>query len=57
MWTTPARLFAVLDGTLRAYDAMKDAAGRQLRQSEAAVLPRKVRIMKELRDEIMRRYL
>lgn len=23
MWSTPARLFAVLDGTLKAFDAMR----------------------------------
>ena len=57
MWSTPARLFAVLDGTLRAYDSMREAAAKNLSQSDAAVTPRKVKAMRELRDEVMRRYL
>lgn len=27
MWTTPSRLYLVLDNTLRAYDAMRDQVG------------------------------
>jgi hypothetical protein len=56
-WTTPARLFAVLDGTLRAYDEMRAAAEKSLAQQDSNIMPRKVRVMRELRQEIMRRYL
>jgi hypothetical protein len=56
-WTTPARLFAVLDGTLRAYDAMRVAAEKNLSQEGPDIMPRKVRLMRSLREEIMRRYL
>jgi len=57
MWSTPQRLFLVLDHTLRAYDQMRQAATERLNTSEDSVTPRKVRVMKELRDEIVRRYL
>lgn len=57
MWSTPQRLFLVLDGTLRAYDAMRVQAEAQLAQKGPDIMPRKVRVMRELRDEIMRRYL
>jgi hypothetical protein len=56
-WTTPARLFAVLDGTLRAYEEMRAAAEKSLAQEDSNILPRKVRVMRDLRQEIMRRYL
>ncbi|GLC45942.1 hypothetical protein PLESTF_000714900 [Pleodorina starrii] len=57
LYSTPERLFLVLDNTLRAYFAMRDGAAKNLNTPEAAVLPRKVRAMMELRDEIIRRYL
>jgi len=57
MYSTPQRLYLVLDEALKAYDAMQAAAKERLNTSEASTTPRKVRIMKELRDEIMRRYL
>jgi len=57
MWTTPNRLFLVLDNTLRAYNLMAGAAQSKLSASQESMLPRKVRVMKELRDEIIRRYL
>uniref|UniRef100_A0A7S3QLQ9 Uncharacterized protein n=1 Tax=Dunaliella tertiolecta TaxID=3047 RepID=A0A7S3QLQ9_DUNTE len=57
MWTTPNRLFLVLDNTLRAYNLMAGAAKTKLSASEESVLPRKIRLMRELRDELVRRYL
>ncbi|PNH08823.1 hypothetical protein TSOC_004608 [Tetrabaena socialis] len=57
LYSTPQRMFLVLDNTLRAYSAMRDGAASNLNTPEAAVLPRKVRVMMELRDELMRRYL
>eukprot|EP00882_Tetradesmus_deserticola_P028478 GHRQ01031730.1.p1 GENE.GHRQ01031730.1~~GHRQ01031730.1.p1 ORF type:complete len:187 (-),score=104.95 GHRQ01031730.1:26-586(-) len=57
MWSSPARLYAVLEGTLRAYDAMQAAATTRMGSSEAATTPWKVRAMRELRDEIRRLYL
>lgn len=57
LWSTPARLYAVLEGTLRAYDAMQSAATQRMGSSEAATTPWKVQAMRELRDEIRRRYL
>jgi hypothetical protein len=57
LWSSPARLYAVLEGTLRAYDAMQAAATTRMGSSEAATTPWKVRAMRELRDEIRRRYL
>lgn len=57
MWTTPNRLFLVLDNTLRAYSLMADAAQDKLAASEESVSPRKIRLMRELRDEVVRRYL
>lgn len=57
LWSTPQRLYLLLDNTLRAYDDMRQAAMDRLNTSEESVTPRKVRIMRELRDEILRRYL
>ncbi|EFJ51826.1 hypothetical protein VOLCADRAFT_109605 [Volvox carteri f. nagariensis] len=57
LYSTPQRLFLVLDNTLRAYFAMRDGAAKNLNTPEAAVLPRKVRVMMELRDDLIRRYL
>ncbi|PNW69832.1 hypothetical protein CHLRE_18g748397v5 [Chlamydomonas reinhardtii] len=57
LYSTPQRLFLVLDNTLRAYHLMRDGAAKNLNTPEAAVLPRKVRVMMELRDDIIRRYL
>ncbi len=57
MWSTPQRLYVVLDTTLKAYDQMRDAAASRLNTSEQSMLPTKVRVMKELRDELVRRYL
>jgi hypothetical protein len=57
MWTTPDRLYLVLDNTLRAYSLMAGAAKDKLAASEESVSPRKIRLMRELRDEVVRRYL
>ncbi|GFR51166.1 hypothetical protein Agub_g13524, partial [Astrephomene gubernaculifera] len=57
LYSTPQRLFLLLDNTLRAYNLMKDGAAKNMNTPEAAVLPRKVRVMMELRDELVRRYL
>eukprot|EP00879_Flechtneria_rotunda_P007889 GHRR01008266.1.p1 GENE.GHRR01008266.1~~GHRR01008266.1.p1 ORF type:complete len:411 (+),score=155.79 GHRR01008266.1:362-1594(+) len=57
LWSTPARLYAVLEGTLRAYDAMQAAAAKRMGSSEAATTPWKIASMRELRDEIRRKYL
>lgn len=57
MWSSPARLYAVLEGTLRAYDAMAGAAKERMGASGEATTPYKVAAMRELRDEIRRRYL
>lgn len=57
LYSTPQRLFLVLDNTLRAYVAMREGAQKNLNTPEAAVLPRKVRIMMEVRDDLIRRYL
>ncbi|KXZ53007.1 hypothetical protein GPECTOR_8g376 [Gonium pectorale] len=57
MYSTPERLFLVIDNTLRAYHLMREGAAKNLNTPEAAVLPSKVRTMMELRDEIVRRYL
>ncbi|GIL63110.1 hypothetical protein Vafri_17236 [Volvox africanus] len=57
LYSTPQRLFLVLDNTLRAYFTMRDGAAKNLNTPEAAVLPRKIRVMMELRDDLIRRYL
>lgn len=51
------RLFLVLDSTLQAYSAMQGAAVERLGTAKETVLPNKVRLMMELRDDLMRRYL
>jgi hypothetical protein len=94
MFTTPNRLFAVLDGTIRAFDAMQvrdlegnpdedrglsdrlslklyklcllssdrifflqDEAGKQMGSNRASTTPLKIKDMRALRDEVVRRYL
>lgn len=57
MWSTPARLFVVLDGTLKAFDSMRNQAGQSLNTSDASVTPRKVQVMRTIRDEIVRKYM
>eukprot|EP00798_Chlamydomonas_sp_ICE-L_P027497 gene27497-4806_t len=57
MYSTPQRLYSVLHGTLEAYNDMQAQAGRALGASEMSTTPRKIIAMKELRDEIMTRYL
>eukprot|EP00878_Enallax_costatus_P046516 GHUV01056613.1.p1 GENE.GHUV01056613.1~~GHUV01056613.1.p1 ORF type:complete len:152 (-),score=32.18 GHUV01056613.1:83-538(-) len=57
LYSTPPRLYAVLDGTLRAYDSMQAAATERMGASEAATTPWKITAMRELRDEIRRKYL
>lgn len=51
------RLYAVLDGTLAAFQAMQQGAAKNLSTPQEAMLPRKVRVMMELRNEIAKRYL
>lgn len=57
LWSTPARLYAVLDGTLRAYDSMQAAAAQRMGASGEATTPWKITSMRELRDEIRRKYM
>ncbi|GAX73760.1 hypothetical protein CEUSTIGMA_g1211.t1 [Chlamydomonas eustigma] len=57
MWTTPQRLYAVLDGTIKAFEAMQEEAGKQMGSSKATSTPVKIRDMRLLRDEVVRRYL
>lgn len=57
LWSTPARLYAVLDGTLRAYDSMQAAAAQRMGASGEATTPWKITAMRELRDEIRRKYM
>lgn len=91
MWTTPERLFAVLDGTIKAFDMMQVGegvgrrvegeqagplccpsllwprallvpmmqaeAGKKMGSSKSASTPGKIKDMRIIRDEIMRRYL
>jgi hypothetical protein len=57
MYSTPQRLYVVLDGTLQAFDSMQAAAAQRMKTSEADTTPWKVRAMRELRDEIRRKYL
>ncbi len=57
MWSTPTRLYIVLDTTLQAYQEMQAAARSRLKTSEESITPRKIRVMRELRDEILRRYM
>jgi hypothetical protein len=48
----------VLDGTLKAWEAMNAAAVQNMgTPSGDAAAPRKVRAMRELKEEIRRRYL
>jgi hypothetical protein len=51
------RLFLVLDNTLKAYNEMQAGAVDNLGTPKEAILPRKVRMMMILREEIVRRYL
>ncbi|KAF8055819.1 hypothetical protein HT031_006594 [Scenedesmus sp. PABB004] len=57
LFSTPARLYAVLEGTLRAYDAMNAAASARMGAGGEDNTPWKIAAMRELRDEIRRRYL
>ena len=57
LWSTPARMYAVLDGTLRAYDSMQAAAAQRMGSSGEATTPWKITAMRELRDELRRKYL
>ncbi len=57
MWTTPERLHTILEATVAAYEAMRKQAQAKLGASEQSVTPWKVKIMKELRDELIRKYL
>ncbi|MEW5304685.1 MAG: hypothetical protein WDW36_007278 [Sanguina aurantia] len=57
LYSTPQRLYAVLDGTLAAFAAMQQGAAKNLSTPQEAMLPRKVRVMMELRNEIAKRYL
>jgi hypothetical protein len=48
----------VLDGTLKAWEAMNAAASDRMGSSaEGSGVPRKIRAMREIRDEIRRKYL
>lgn len=57
LYSTPARLYKVLDGTLKAWQEMQQGAQGKMGVSEKASTPRRVVAMRELRDEIRRRYL
>ena len=57
MYSTPGRLYLVLDNTLKAWELMRDGARQKLSASEASVTPLKIRVMRDLRDEIVKRYL
>jgi len=48
----------VLDGTLKAWEAMNEAASERMGASgEGSGVPRKIRAMREIKDEIRRKYL
>jgi tetratricopeptide (TPR) repeat protein len=57
LYSTPSRLYKVLDGTLKAWEAVQKGAQKRMGVSEKATTPRRVAAMRELRDEIRRRYL
>jgi tetratricopeptide (TPR) repeat protein len=57
LYSTPPRLYKVLDGTLKAWEAVQRGAEKRMGVSERASTPRRVVAMRELRDEIRRRYL
>jgi len=57
LYSTPGRLYKVLDGTLRAWAEMQQGAQGKMGVSEKSSTPRRVTAMLELRDEIRRRYL
>lgn len=47
----------LLDETLKAYDAMRNAARSRLNTSDGSIYPRKVRIMKMMRDALLKKYM
>ena len=57
LWSTPARLYAVLEGTLKAWGAMQGTEPARAAGTDGPNVPRKVVAMRELRDEVRRRYL
>ncbi len=57
MYTTPGRLFVILNETLKAFEAMQAQASSAMGADAASSTPRKVAAMRALRDEIVRRYL
>ena len=57
LWSTPARLYAVLEGTLKAWSAMQGTEPAKAAGTDGPNVPYKVAAMRELRDEIRRRYL
>jgi hypothetical protein len=57
LWSTPARLYAVLEGTLKAWAAMQGTEPAKAAGTDGPNVPYKVAAMRELRDEIRRRYL
>lgn len=57
LWTTPQRLFQVVDGTLQAYEAMKQGAKDQYNMGGMTIMPSKVKAMMEIRQLLIKRYL
>jgi hypothetical protein len=57
LYSTPERLYKVLDGTLKAWEAVQRGAQKRMGVAERASTPRRVVAMRELRDEIRRRYM
>lgn len=57
LWTTPQRLYRLLDETLKAYEAMRAGAKQAYASSDGSMYPRKIRIMMELRAALVKKYL
>ena len=57
MFTTPARLYAVLDGTIRAFEAMQAQASTKMGSSKGSTTPLKILDMIKIREELIKRYL
>ena len=55
-YSTPQRLYVVVNETVKAFDAMQAQATQAMKQ-DAVSEPRKVRILRDIRNEIVRKYL